>query len=247
MFFLDVSNIQQKCFINLFSFNLFQKVCIMNHEREILRRRVADTIMMLCKNGLQYRKEIKVQGVIAISLDEEIALAIHINDFYDKLEESYAKLNKRNHFGSCSVETNTSSVDVAQTSPLESDPNYKTSSKEDNEQQEHYSTSEINLDPRSVDNLHEIFLQTILKDDASLDIKNCFVNMNLGDRMAEVTDDGLGELTRNTVIVKDEFPSVNINNTTTTTPDTSVHIKHEHISPDIYYQEGADLSFSVSI
>ena len=67
-------------------------------QHECVRRLVIDSVVQLCKNGLHYNQEIKIEGVIAITVDTDLALAIHINEFYDYKDEMNVQ-NKSNSIG----------------------------------------------------------------------------------------------------------------------------------------------------
>jgi len=52
----------------------------MREEREKLRKLLRDTVSMLCRNSLQYERHLRIEGVIGITVDDDDAFLIHIND-----------------------------------------------------------------------------------------------------------------------------------------------------------------------
>ena len=44
---------------------------------------LSDTVTVLCKNGLQYQRELKVQGVVGVTMDNNEVFYVHINEVYD--------------------------------------------------------------------------------------------------------------------------------------------------------------------
>ena len=48
-----------------------------------MRHLLSDAVTLLCKNGLQYNHEMRVEGVIGITLDNNDVLVVHINEAYD--------------------------------------------------------------------------------------------------------------------------------------------------------------------
>ena len=39
-----------------------------------------DTVALLCKNGLTYRREMKIQGTLGITLDDDSVFVVQINE-----------------------------------------------------------------------------------------------------------------------------------------------------------------------
>ncbi len=54
----------------------------MKPDRERVNYLVRDTITLLCRNGLQFNKEIKVQGLLGITLDDDEVFLIPIDKSY---------------------------------------------------------------------------------------------------------------------------------------------------------------------
>lgn len=52
----------------------------MKPEQERLKNLLCDTITMLCKNGLSYKSELKVQGLVAVTVDDNDVLIVHLNE-----------------------------------------------------------------------------------------------------------------------------------------------------------------------
>ena len=52
----------------------------MRPDQERVRNLLTDTVTLLCKNGLQYQTELRVQGVLGITLDNNEVFIVHINE-----------------------------------------------------------------------------------------------------------------------------------------------------------------------
>ena len=52
----------------------------MKADQERVRNLLTDTVILLCKNGLQYQTELRVQGVLGITLDNNDVFIVHINE-----------------------------------------------------------------------------------------------------------------------------------------------------------------------
>ena len=52
----------------------------MKADQERVRNLLTDTVTLLCKNGLQYQTEMRVQGVLGITLDNNDVFIVHINE-----------------------------------------------------------------------------------------------------------------------------------------------------------------------
>ena len=52
----------------------------MKADQERVRNLLTDTVTLLCKNGLQYQTELRVQGVLGITLDNNDVFIVHINE-----------------------------------------------------------------------------------------------------------------------------------------------------------------------
>lgn len=49
-------------------------------EQERIRSLLLDTVTLLCKNGLTFRKQLKVQGLLGITLDEDNVFIVHFDE-----------------------------------------------------------------------------------------------------------------------------------------------------------------------
>lgn len=52
----------------------------MKQDQERVSKLLTDTVTLLCKNGLVYSQEIKVQGLLGITLDKNDVFLVHINE-----------------------------------------------------------------------------------------------------------------------------------------------------------------------
>ena len=52
----------------------------MKVDQERVRNLLTDTVTLLCTNGLQYQTELRVQGVLGITLDNNDVFIVHINE-----------------------------------------------------------------------------------------------------------------------------------------------------------------------
>lgn len=52
----------------------------MRPDQERVRNLLTDTVTLLCKNGLQFNKQLKVQGLLGITTDENDVFVVHINE-----------------------------------------------------------------------------------------------------------------------------------------------------------------------
>lgn len=52
----------------------------MKPDQERVRSLLTDTVTLLCKNGLYFSKELKVEGVLGITLDDNDVFIVHINE-----------------------------------------------------------------------------------------------------------------------------------------------------------------------
>jgi len=52
----------------------------MGEEREKLKKLLQDTVTMLCKNSLLYEQSLCIEGVIGITVDNDDAFVVHINN-----------------------------------------------------------------------------------------------------------------------------------------------------------------------
>ncbi len=50
-------------------------------ERGRLRTLIANVVLVLCKNGLNYTKEFRIEGLLAVTLDKDDIFLVNINEF----------------------------------------------------------------------------------------------------------------------------------------------------------------------
>lgn len=58
----------------------------MKPEQERVKGLLTETVMLLCKNGLQFNKEMKVQGLLGITLDENEVFLIHFDEKFGSVQ-----------------------------------------------------------------------------------------------------------------------------------------------------------------
>src|SRR6218665_1267948 len=61
---------------------------MMKPDQERMHTVLTDTISLLCRNGLNYEKELKVQGVIGVTVDDKEVFIVHINETFDLRTDS---------------------------------------------------------------------------------------------------------------------------------------------------------------
>lgn len=59
----------------------------MKPEQERIHSLLVDTISLLCRNGLNFENEVRVQAVIGITVDKDECFVVHINKCFERLEE----------------------------------------------------------------------------------------------------------------------------------------------------------------
>ena len=57
----------------------------MRPDQERVRSLLTDTVTLLCKNGLQFTKELKVQGLLGITTDDNDVFVVHINETFGEV------------------------------------------------------------------------------------------------------------------------------------------------------------------
>ena len=62
--------------------SLFQIGVIMKPAFERVSHSIMETVKMLCKNGLHYKHQLKIEGVIGITMDCDQLFLVHINENY---------------------------------------------------------------------------------------------------------------------------------------------------------------------
>lgn len=56
----------------------------MNPEQERIRSLLVDTISLLCRNGLHFENELRVQAVVGVTVDKEKCFLVHINKCFER-------------------------------------------------------------------------------------------------------------------------------------------------------------------
>lgn len=71
----------------------------MKPDQERVKNLLADTVTLLCKNGLNFRKKLRVQGLIAITLDEDDVFIVQIDERLPSADDSTAveDMEKESH------------------------------------------------------------------------------------------------------------------------------------------------------
>ena len=66
----------------------------MKPEQECVRNILLDTVTLLCKNSLNFKRQLKVQGLLGITLDDDEVFLVHINEqFQDNIGASSVALS----------------------------------------------------------------------------------------------------------------------------------------------------------
>lgn len=60
----------------------------MKPDQERVRLLLAETVTLLCKNGLQFNKQMKIEGLLGITLDESDVFLVHIDEKFNNLVAS---------------------------------------------------------------------------------------------------------------------------------------------------------------
>ena len=60
----------------------------MKPEQERVKNLLSDTVTLLCKNGLQFSKELRVQGLIGITTDDNDVFVVHINETFGDIQKA---------------------------------------------------------------------------------------------------------------------------------------------------------------
>jgi len=59
----------------------------MKPEHERIRALVVDTISLLCRNGLSFENELRVQAVVGVTIDKDECFVVHINKCFERKPE----------------------------------------------------------------------------------------------------------------------------------------------------------------
>jgi len=86
----------------------------MKADQERVSKLLTDTVTLLCKNGLIYSQEIKVQGLLGITLDKNDVFIVHIDETIGggTGKESSAGEGSRRKMATASQGGNTNYVDL---------------------------------------------------------------------------------------------------------------------------------------
>ena len=68
----------------------------MRPDQERVKNLLTDTVTLLCKNGLQFTRELKVQGLLGITTDDNDVFVVHINERFGDLIGSTAEPVEKN-------------------------------------------------------------------------------------------------------------------------------------------------------
>ena len=75
---------------------VMQEMTSAREEQSRVRSLLLDTVSLLCKNGLTFKKQMKIQGLLGITLDEDDVFIVHINDAVGETIENSKNLERRN-------------------------------------------------------------------------------------------------------------------------------------------------------
>lgn len=65
----------------------------MKSDQERVKHLLTDTVTLLCRNGLQFRKQLKVQGLLGITLDDNEVFLIQIDETLGSLQPTVNNAN----------------------------------------------------------------------------------------------------------------------------------------------------------
>lgn len=63
----------------------------MKPEQERLKALLAESVTRMCRNGLTYKNEMRIEAVIGITLDDNDVVLVHINEKYDSSRDDLPK------------------------------------------------------------------------------------------------------------------------------------------------------------
>jgi len=55
----------------------------MKADQERVKVLLTDTVTLLCRNGLHFQKQLRVQGVLGITVDDTDVFIVHINESFN--------------------------------------------------------------------------------------------------------------------------------------------------------------------
>lgn len=68
----------------------------MKPDQERVRSLLTDTITLLCKNGLHFKKQLKVEGLIGVTLDDDEVFIVHLNEIVEDFTTSSQAIEQDN-------------------------------------------------------------------------------------------------------------------------------------------------------
>lgn len=68
----------------------------MKPDQERVRSLLTDTITLLCKNGLHFKKQLKVEGLIGVTLDDNEVFIVHLNEIVEDFATASQAIEKDN-------------------------------------------------------------------------------------------------------------------------------------------------------
>ena len=73
-----------------------------SEEQERVKNLLLDTVTLLCKNGLSFKKQLKVQGLLGITMDEDNVFIVHINEKVGDVTIEHQKQDNKKQNNVCS-------------------------------------------------------------------------------------------------------------------------------------------------
>lgn len=75
----------------IFSVNRFLEIVMkMKPDQERVKALLSQTVMLLCKNGLHFEKELRIQGLLGITVDYDSVFIVHINESLEEFTSDNA-------------------------------------------------------------------------------------------------------------------------------------------------------------
>lgn len=68
----------------------------MKPDQERVRSLLTDTVTLLCKNGLHFMKQLKVEGLIGVTLDDDEVFIVHLNEIVEDFAPSPQAIEQDN-------------------------------------------------------------------------------------------------------------------------------------------------------
>lgn len=86
---------------------------VVKPEQDRVRNLLTDTVTLLCKNGLTYNKEMKVQGLLGITLDEDEVFVVHIDEKFSDLLSGGKELSSIEFPESLQLDTDNNECEIS--------------------------------------------------------------------------------------------------------------------------------------